>query len=218
MVIFDCDGVLIDSEPLSRQVLAAEALTHGWRMTEAELHATTGLTWSALKPIIEGRLGNTLPPDWPKTMQDRIIPLLGSHAAAIQGARELLEQTSILGLPYRIASNSSHEEMEQKFAATGLTGLVQGRVHSARDVARGKPAPDLFLAASAASGIAPHACLVIEDSVPGIAAAHAAGMQVIAYAPNGASPDVSGASPHGVIRSLAELLPLFKAATLELAG
>jgi HAD superfamily hydrolase (TIGR01509 family) len=218
LVIFDCDGVLIDSEPLSQQVLAAEALSLGWHMTEAELHTTTGLTWSALKPIMEARLGIALPPDWPKTMQDRVIPLLAMHVAAMPGARDLLEQTASLGLPYRIASNSSHQEMQQKFAATGLLGLVQGRVHSARDVARGKPAPDLFLAAAAASGVAPPDCLVIEDSVPGITAAHAAGMQVIAYAPSGASNDIVAARPHFVVRSLACLPPIFKAAAMELAG
>jgi HAD superfamily hydrolase (TIGR01509 family) len=218
LVIFDCDGVLIDSEPLSRQVLAAETATLGWHMTEPELHATTGLTWSALQPMIETKLGIDLPADWPKTMQDRILPLLATQAAAIPGARDLLEQTAAIGLPYRIASNSSHEEMHHKFTATGLLPLVQGRIHSARDVPRGKPAPDLFLAAAAASGTPPHACLVIEDSVPGITAAHAAGMQVIAYAPNGASAEIAAARPHGIVRSLAELPPLFKAACMELAG
>lgn len=217
LVIFDCDGVLIDSEPLSQQVLATEALSFGWHMSEAELHATTGLTWSALKPMMEARLRITLPANWPKTMQDRIVRLLGTHVAAMAGARDLLEQIFTLGLPYRIASNSSHEEMQQKFSATGLLGLVKGRVHSARDVARGKPAPDLFLAAAAASGVAPQTCLVVEDSAPGITAAHAAGMQVIAYAPKGASNDITAAHPHGVVRSLDELAPLFKAATMELA-
>ncbi len=218
LVIFDCDGVLIDSEPLSQQVLAAEAMSHGWQMTAAELRATMGLTWSSLKPMMEAKLGIVLPPHWPKIMQDRVIPLLATLAAAMPGARNLLEQTAALRLPYRIASNSSHEEMQQKFAATGLLGLVEGRVHSAADVARGKPAPDLFLAAAAASGVVPRMCLVIEDSVPGITAAHAAGMQVIAYEPNGGSDEVKAARPHLVVRSLAELLPLFKAATLELAG
>ncbi len=217
LVIFDCDGVLIDSEPLSQIVLAAEALSHGWTMSQAELHATTGLTWSSLKPMMEARLGISLAGQWPKTMQDRVIPLLATHATAMPGARDLLERMAVNGLPYRIASNSSHEEMRQKFTATGMLGLVQGRVHSAADVASGKPAPDVFLAAAAASGVAPTACLVIEDSVPGITAAHAAGMQVIAYAPHGASNDVSALRPQGVLRSLADLPLLFEYAALELA-
>ncbi len=217
LVIFDCDGVLIDSEPLSQAVLAEEALAHGWRMTEAELHETTGLTWSALKPVLEGRLKLELPDNWARMMQDRIVAVLGTHVKAMPGARALLEQTAALGLPYRIASNSSHEEMDQKFGATGLLALVRGRVHSARDVARGKPAPDLFLAAAEAEGVPPERCLVIEDSAPGIAAAHAAGMQVVAYAPpDGVVRQVHAAAPHGAVGSLDELLPLFKAACVEL--
>ncbi len=218
-MIFDCDGVLIDSEPLSQQVLAAEALAHGWQMTEADLHATTGLTWSALKPVMEAHLGIQLPAGWAATMQDRIVSVLGAQVKAMPGARALLEQTALLDLPYRIASNSSHEEMDQKFRATGLLGLVQGRVHSARDVARGKPAPDLFLAAARAEGVPAECCLVIEDSVPGIAAAHAAGMQVIAYAPpDGVLRDAPAVPPHGVVGSLYDLPPLFKAACVEWSG
>jgi len=218
LVIFDCDGVLIDSEPLSQAVLAEEALAHGWRMTGAELHETTGLTWSALKPVLEARLGTLLPADWARTMQDRIVARLGTHVKAMPGARALLEQTAAMGLHYRIASNSSHEEMDQKFGTTGLMGLVQGRVHSARDVARGKPAPDLFLAAAQAEGMPSAACLVIEDSAPGIAAAQAAGMQVIAYAPpDGVLHPLHAMPPDGVVGSLSDLLPLFKAACAELA-
>lgn len=216
LVIFDCDGVLIDSEPLSQQVLAEEALAHGWRMTPSDLHATTGLTWSALKPVLEARLGIGLPAGWASTMQERIVPLLGTHVKAMPGARAVLEQTARLGLPYRIASNSSHEEMDQKFAGTGLLDLVKGRVHSARDVARGKPAPDLFLAAARAEGVPPESCLVVEDSLPGIAAAHAAGMQVIAYAPpDGVLNQAHDVPPHGVVGSLADLPPLFEAACLD---
>jgi HAD superfamily hydrolase (TIGR01509 family) len=217
LVIFDCDGVLIDSEPLSQAVLAEEALAHGWRMTEADLHETTGLTWSALKPVLEARLGTLLPAGWARMMQDRIVAVLGTHVKAMPGARTLLEQTAALGLPYRIASNSSHEEMDQKFGATGLLALVEGRVHSARDVARGKPAPDLFLAAAQAEGVPPECCLVIEDSVPGIAAAHAAGMQVLAYAPpDGVLHHGDAVPPDGVVGSLLDLPPLFKAGCGEL--
>jgi HAD superfamily hydrolase (TIGR01509 family) len=218
LVIFDCDGVLIDSEPLSKALVAEEAASLGWQMSETELHGLTGLTWSALRPVFEARLGMTLQAGWASKMQARLIPMLQQGVSAMPGAHDVLLATKGLGLPYRIASNSSHEEMQQKLAATGLLPLVQGRVHSARDVARGKPAPDLFLATAAAEGVAPEACLVVEDSVPGIAAAHAAGMQVIAYAPETFAANAHAIQPHAVVTSLAALVPIFQAALVELAG
>jgi HAD superfamily hydrolase (TIGR01509 family) len=103
----------------------------------------------------------------------------------VPGARTALDRISALGLPWRVASNSSHEEMTVKFAANGILHLTTGRTHSYRDVPRGKPAPDLFLAAAAAEGVAPSDCLVIEDSVPGVTGAIAAGMTCLGYSPQG---------------------------------
>jgi HAD superfamily hydrolase (TIGR01509 family) len=116
-------------------------------------------------------------------MQALLIDRLRHGVSAMPGAAEVLRATATLGLPYRIASNSSHAEMAAKFAVTGLADLVSGRCHSAKDVGIGKPAPDLFLAASAAAGIAPEFCLVVEDSVPGVTAALRAGMDCVAYTP-----------------------------------
>ena len=216
LVIFDCDGVLIDSEPVSRRLLAEEARTLGWDMTEAYAHRFTGLTWSAIQPIYEAETGHALPPAWPVTLQERLIARMAAGVPAMEGAGAVLQATAALGIPYRVASNSSHAEMVEKFSRTGLSPLVAGRVHSARDVARGKPAPDLFLAAAHAEGVPPGACLVVEDSVPGMAAAHAAGMRVVALAPDGLPPGL--AAPHHVVRSLAELPALFAAARMERAA
>ena len=217
LVIFDCDGVLIDSEPLSRLVLMDEAVSLGWNMTEAEAHGFTGLTWSAIRPIFEARLGVVLPTDWPVVLQNRVIAMMARGVLAMPGARAVLEATAALGLPYRVASNSSHQEMAEKFAGTGLIELVRGRVHSARDVAKGKPAPDVFLAAAAAEDVCPARCLVVEDSAPGMVGALAAGMRVIAYAPDGAVPAL--AEPlYAVVRGLEELPALFRRAMLERAA
>ena len=208
LVIFDCDGVLIDSEPVSQALVRDEAARMGWAMTAAEIHGVTGRTWSSLKPIFEAHTGCALPQNWPKTMQDRVIAMMRNGVDAMPGAREVLQATAALGLPYRIASNSSHEEMAEKFGLTGLLPLVEGRVHSARDVASGKPAPDLFLAAAAAAGVRPEECLVVEDSVPGITAAKAARMRVVAYAPEGL-PQGFPVQPDQVVHSLAELPAIF---------
>jgi HAD superfamily hydrolase (TIGR01509 family) len=208
LVIFDCDGVLIDSEPVSQRLVRDEAATMGWAMTASEIHGVTGHSWSTLKPVFEARTGRTLPPGWPRMMQDRVIAAMRDGVAPVPGARKLLAATAALGLAYRIASNSSHEEMAQKFGVTGLLPLVKGRMHSARDVPLGKPAPDLFLAAAAAGGVHPKECLVVEDSVPGITAAQAAGMAVVAYAPEGL-PSGLPAPPDLVVRSLLELPAIF---------
>jgi beta-phosphoglucomutase-like phosphatase (HAD superfamily) len=117
-----------------------------------------------------------------------------------------------LGLPWRIASNSSHTEMEAKFGRAGWTGLVAGRVHSAVDVIErggaGKPAPDVFLAAARAEGVAPANCLVIEDSVHGVTAARAAGMDCLGLArhDDGAALRGAGAVPFRSMHDIPDLL------------
>jgi HAD superfamily hydrolase (TIGR01509 family) len=208
LVIFDCDGVLIDSEPVSQALVRDEAARVGWEMTAADIQDVTGRTWSSLKPMFESRTGRVLAQDWPKMMQDRVITMMRNGVNAMPGARDVLEATAALGLPYRIASNSSHEEMAEKFALTALLPLAKGVMHSARDVASGKPAPDLFLAAAAAAGFRPEECLVVEDSVPGMTAAKAAGMHVVAYAPEGL-PQGFPVQPDLVVHSLAELPAIF---------
>ena len=185
LVIFDCDGVLVDSEPASHRLLAAEAARLGWRLSEAEARRFTGLRWSDLQPVFARHSGQALGADWPTSMQAKLIAHLEGNITAMPGAADALRATASLGIPYRVASNSSHEEMGAKFAATGLTHLVAGRLHSAKDVTNGKPAPDLFLATAAAEPAPAAACLVIEDSRPGVTAALAAGMTCLAYIPDG---------------------------------
>jgi len=210
LVIFDCDGVLIDSEGPSNQVVADEITKLGWPMTLAESTALfVGYRLSDIPPVVEARLGRPVPEGWVETLRQGLIAAFET-IETVPGARQALEGTAGLGLPFRIASNSSHEEMHVKFARTGLTPLIQGRQHSARDVARGKPAPDVFLAAAAAEGIPPDACVVVEDSVPGIRAAVAAGMRVVALdiTGTGAAQRAAGATTIG---SLDELIPYLKA-------
>ena len=217
LLIFDCDGVLIDSEIVVCRLLADEAAALGWAMHPDEARRFTGLTWTAIRPIYEAATGRALPPEWPAVLQARLIRIMQDGVPAVPGARAVLEAAMAMGLPYRIASNSSHEEMTTKFAFTGLTRLVDGRTHSARDVAHGKPAPDLFLAAARTEGVAPSSCLVVEDSAPGIAAAQAAGMRVVALAPAGLPAGLPKAPDH-VVRELAELPALFRAVLLDRAA
>jgi len=210
LVIFDCDGVLIDSEGLSSQVVASAVSELGWEMTPAESEVRfLGMSLVDMVPVIEGRLGRPVPAGWQDALAAQMVARLADEAVAIEGAEAVLEATSALGLAWRVASNSSHEEMVVKFTATGLFDRVAGRLHSYRDVPRGKPAPDLFLAAAATGGVPPEACVVVEDSVPGITGARAAGMDVLGFAPGktGSALAQAGAA---VVGSLAELPALFR--------
>jgi len=198
LVIFDCDGVLVDSEPVSNRVVAASLATLGWVMTPAEADRLfLGMTLPDMVPVIERQIGRGLPLGWMEALKRRLVEALALEATPIAGALEALAGTSALGLPWRVASNSSHEEMRAKFGRLGVASLVAGRVHSHRDVGRGNPAPDLFLAAAAAEGVSPAECLVIEDSLPGARAAAAAGMDCLGYAPHsdGAALRALGAVP-----------------------
>lgn len=186
LVIFDCDGVLIDSEPVVNRVVAEELTRLGWPMTAEESCARfLGLDLNAMIPLIEEAIGRALPATWQAATQARIVVALWNDAPMVPGAREALEATTALGLPWRVASNSSHEEMQAKFGRNGLLQAVAGRLHSFTDVPHGKPAPDLFLAAAAAEGVLPVECLVVEDSVPGVTGAVAAEMTCLGYARHG---------------------------------
>jgi HAD superfamily hydrolase (TIGR01509 family) len=211
LVIFDCDGVLVDSEGPSNRVVAQEITALGWPMSGAESTALfVGRRLSDIPPIIEAKTGCVVPPGWVDMLRHKLLATLSNEVEAMPGAREALTATMALGLPFRVASNSSHEEMAVKFARTRLTGLTAGRLHSARDVLAGKPAPDVFLAAAAAEGVPPGACLVIEDSVPGATAARAAGMACVGLAPHGDDPALREAGAV-LIQSLDELPAILRA-------
>jgi beta-phosphoglucomutase-like phosphatase (HAD superfamily) len=198
LVIFDCDGVLVDSEPVSNRVVAQALTDLGWPMDAAEANTRfLGMSLVDMVAVIEAHLGRTVGPDWVQSVIDIHLDALARNVGPIAGGIEALHAINHLGLPWRVASNSSHEEMRIKFHGLGITELVAGRLHSHRDVARGKPAPDLFLAAAAAGGATPDQCVVIEASVPGARAAAAAGMPSLGYAPHsdGAALRAVGAVP-----------------------
>ncbi len=212
LVIFDCDGVIVDSEPVTNRLTAAEFSELGWTMSAAEAERMfLGMNFEAMVPVVEARLGRRLPADWAKRFVDRLVEVLEREVEPIPGAPEALAAISALGVPWRVASNSSHAELHAKFTRLGISDLVAGRLHSHHDVAQGKPAPDLFLAAAAAEGVTPAECLVIEDSVTGARAAAAAGMDCLGYAPHcdGAALRAVGAIP---FRSMFELPGLIRSA------
>jgi HAD superfamily hydrolase (TIGR01509 family) len=216
LVIFDCDGVLIDSEALCDRVVSAELRRAGWDLSPADCHRLfLGLTFPDTQRAAEAHFRTSLGATWVEEVIQRVTAVMAAEAEPIQGARAALEATIALGLPFRIASNSSHPEMSAKFARAGFSDIVSGRIHSAYDMIAlgksGKPAPDLFLAAAAAENVPPAACVVIEDSVPGVRAAIAAGMACLGFSPetDGAHLRQAGALPFGSMSALPDLLRSF---------
>lgn len=182
LVIFDCDGVLVNSEPVANRVVAEMLTAEGWAMTPHEADRRfLGMSFPDMVPVVEAELGRTLAGGWEHRLVSAVMRALATESSPIPGAIEALHAVTALGLPWRIASNSSHGEMALKFSCIGVSDLVAGRLHSFEDVARGKPAPDLFLATAAAEGVAPEACVVIEDSSTGGRAAAAAGMMCLGF-------------------------------------
>ncbi len=213
LVIFDCDGVLIDSEALCDRVVSRALHQAGWKLSPAECHHRfLGLTFTDIQTAAEAHLQRPLGSDWIGRLVERVTAVMAAEAVPIPGARQALKSTTALGLPWRIASNSSRPEMTAKFARVGFTDLVDGRIHSAYDLIAeglpGKPAPHLFLRAAAAEAVLPEACLVIEDSVAGVRAAVAAGMACYGLSPTGDGAHLrqAGARPFPSMFALPDLL------------
>jgi HAD superfamily hydrolase (TIGR01509 family) len=179
-VIFDCDGVLVDSEPISNRLLA-EALTGIGLPTTAEESTATfmGRSWSSVVEIVEDRLGRAVPADLRPRYLDRVFAAFERELQPVPGIAAALDRIT---LPSCVASSSSHEKMRFTLGHTGLLERFEGRLFSATEVTQGKPAPDLFLHAAARMGWAPEQCAVVEDSTAGVQAALAAGMTALAYA------------------------------------
>ncbi len=180
LVIFDCDGVLVDSEPLAAAALAAELADAGIDTTAAEcLDIYTGLSLESVIAGIEARWARTLPSDFRERLKQRDYDAFRRHLRPIPGVEMLL---TALQTPKCVASSGSLEKLAVTLGATGLMRHFAPNVFSAEQVARGKPAPDLFLYAARRMGAAAERCIVVEDSVAGVTAARAGGMKVVGYA------------------------------------
>ena len=213
LVIFDCDGVLIDSETVAARVTAAAIARLGWVMPVAECQARfLGMSLSDMCAAIAAALGTDLPAGWESDLAAALAGALRREAVAMPGAAVTLQAIAALGLDWRIASNSGVGELAAKFACVGFSAVVAGRVHSAETViaqgGRGKPAPDLFLDAARSAGVAPAQCLVVEDSLPGVRGALAAGMECLGYCPgsDGAALRAAGAMALHDLADLPRLL------------
>jgi HAD superfamily hydrolase (TIGR01509 family) len=210
LVIFDCDGVLVDTEETFNQTLVQDLAEHGLTLTLEEcLDLFLGGTISSAKPLIEG-YGITLPDTWIEDFYARVYDVLRDTAEAIPGVKDALRQIEDAGIPYCVASNGRVEKMEITLGRTGLLDQFKDVMFSAQTLENPKPAPDLFLAAASAFGISPDNCVVIEDSKTGVLAAKRAGMKCFGYAPHGnaAALEVENAVPFDDMAQLPALLGL----------
>ena len=183
LVIFDCDGVLIDSEPIACAIMAEVFTENGFPLTTQDIEAFIGQDGATTYAEIERRFGKKLPADIRE--RNRAVyraRLTTEPMPAIAGVADLIDS---LAAPACVASNSSHEYLAMVLASAHLIEKFPQRVFSSYDVARPKPHPDLFEHAARTLGIATHDCVVIEDSVHGVNAGLAAGMNVIGFCGGG---------------------------------
>jgi len=183
LVIFDCDGVLIDSETLVCRVGAEVFTGHGFQITAEEIaRRFIGRSAAHMFGEIERESGRPLPEALRDDLKSRVNAALAGEVVAMPGLVPLLDR---LQVPACVASSSDPERLRAALGAAGLYQRFHPHVYSAVQVPRGKPAPDLFLHAAARLGAAPAACLVIEDSLAGVTAGRAAGMAVIGFTGGG---------------------------------
>jgi HAD superfamily hydrolase (TIGR01509 family) len=176
LVIFDCDGVLIDSEVISARMLVAELAKYGVKIDlDYVARHFLGRSYPVVLAQIRGEFGVGLPDGFEADYRARLIRAFAADLRIIPGVREVIAR---LAVPYCLATSSSPERLAESLRIVGLTDTFAGLTTTSVEVKRGKPAPDLFLKAAEKHGVAPENCLVIEDSFPGIRAALAAGMEV----------------------------------------
>ncbi|HTR87440.1 MAG TPA: HAD family phosphatase [Reyranella sp.] len=184
LVIFDCDGVLVDSEPLSNTVFSRALRREGldWSVEET-MRRLMGRSLKSCIEIVEGLLARQLPEDFVHRLQaDTLQAFRDAPLQPIPGINEAVDALEAAGVNTCVASSGGFDKMEVSLGVTGLWARFEGRIFSASQVKRGKPFPDLFLHAALAMDEQPFDCIVVEDSVPGAEAAKAAGMRVLGYA------------------------------------
>ncbi|MFF9393437.1 HAD-IA family hydrolase [Streptomyces griseoluteus] len=183
LVIFDNDGVLVDSEPIANRVLAALLTESGFPTTfEDSIRRYMGGTLDRIRTLLRTETGRELPDDFAPRYRERLKAAFERELRPVAGIQDVLAGLAERGTPFCVASSSPRDRLDLALTVTGLAPRFGHRVYSADDVLRGKPAPDLFLHAAVRMGIDPAHAVVVEDSVPGVDAAVAAGMTSIGYA------------------------------------
>jgi HAD superfamily hydrolase (TIGR01509 family) len=182
LVIFDCDGVLVDSEILACDVQARAITAYGLTMSGAEVaRRFLGMSASDMRAALEIDLGRPLPSVHEASCAAELFALFRRELKPVKGIADVVAALCAADHPRCVASSSSPERIALALGVVGLYEAFRPRVFSSSMVARGKPAPDLFLHAAGTLGFEPKHCLVIEDSVSGVRAARSAGMLAVGF-------------------------------------
>ena len=198
LVIFDCDGVLVDSEPLTSRAMKDGLAHYGRRLELDEIQACFhGVSNNQIHDTVLTHWGVQLPDDIVSLFEEAARIAVEDGLRAIPGVADAVRAIAASGMAVCVGSNGSPDAIAQRLKLTGLYDRFEGRMFSAAMVARGKPYPDVFLHAAETMGFAPSDCVVIEDSDAGVQAALAAGMRILAYV---ASPTSDVADSRGVTR------------------
>ena len=210
-VLFDCDGVLVDSEPITNGVLRDMLEELGWKLSPAEcMRLFLGKAVKDERALIEARTGQPLTDDWLVRFRER------RNQGLIQGVKPIRGAPEVVALLHQrferriaCASGADRFKVELQLDKCGLLPFFKGRIFSGHELPRSKPAPDVYLAAAAALGAAPGRCAVVEDTVTGVLAGRAAGAIVFGYSPPEAGHDgprlLRDAGVHSVFADLQDL-------------
>jgi HAD superfamily hydrolase (TIGR01509 family) len=205
LVIFDCDGVLVDGEGLAVAIDVKAIGALGWPITGAEvIQRHLGKSTADVLADIEAHLGRPVSAGWEEAWDAEYRRVFDEQLEAVPGIAEAIKIIAAEGFQTCVASSGSHAKMRRTLGKTGLWDFFDGRIFSASEVERGKPEPDLFLYAAAQVGRIPARCVVVEDSQHGVAAAKAAGMKAIGFA-GGITPVAHLAAADLVVTSMSDL-------------
>ncbi len=209
LIVFDNDGVLVDSEPHAHPVLVRLLGEYGWSITLDESRDRfLGTSIAFVRETAERVLGGPLPSTFEERYRDDLFDAYERGLRAMDGIRTVLEQ---LDVPFCVASSGTHDRIRRSLCLTGLWEYFDGRAFSAEDVVHGKPAPDLFLHAAASMGVRPDRCVVVEDSRFGIEAAARAGMESVGFAFRTPHEQLAQASL-GVVERMSDLVSAIRKA------
>jgi HAD superfamily hydrolase (TIGR01509 family) len=207
LVIFDCDGVLVDSEPISNGTFVRMLNEIGFVMSEDEgRDRFVGKSITSCIKDVEEALNRKLGDEFEKEFRRVTFEKFEKELTPVKGIREVL---SSITHHTCVASSGPHEKIKLTLGVTGLYPFFEGRIYSAVDVGRGKPFPDLFLHAAKQMDFEPEQCIVVEDAVPGVQAAIAAGMRVLGYAELASAEKLAKAGAQ-TFTSMSELLSLLR--------
>jgi HAD superfamily hydrolase (TIGR01509 family) len=209
LVIFDCDGVLVDSELITNRIFVRMLNELGIPVSlEDMFEQFVGRSMPQCLELIVRMLGRNVPPNFVEDYAARTAAALKSEVKAVAGIEAVLDA---IDLPYCVASSGTHEKMRITLGTTGLLTRFENKIFSVTEVARSKPFPDVFLHAAASFGVPASACAVIEDTPTGVAAGVAAGMTVLGYCALTPRRRLLEAGAHGAFDSMHDLPALLRA-------